>query len=379
MGISRKEALDCLRSDDLIGVGMEADAVRRRLHPEGVVSYAIARDIDCAAAMDGRTDDANHPDIGCAHRLFVEIGETVELGSTGVRLVSGVGGPGSQWKDCGMAWFEGMLRGIRQCFPSLWIEALSPSEIMALAAASGLDLRQTIARLGGAGLDSIASDDAASLDAANLGNRVARPQCSAAEWLAVHRAAHGLGMQTVATMNFGASEAGTDKDGAGKVGVGNFGSGNAQEQRVAFLEAVRQLQQETGGFTAFIPRGLPSRNAAGGWDEPTAVAQLKTLAVARVFLDNIQNIQLSEAAQGLKVLQTALRFGANDVGSVAPSAHGATKWSGAKPGNKATSAAGANAAAAANRISEEDLRRIIRDAGFQPVQRDTPYRTMFLN
>ncbi len=347
MGISRKEALDCLRSDDLIGVGMEADAVRRRLHPEGVVSYAIARDIDCAAAMDGRTDDANHPDIGCAHRLFVEIGETVELGSTGVRLVSGVGGPGSQSKACGIEWFEGMLRGIRQRFPSLWIEALSATEIVALAAASGLDLRQTIARLGGAGLDSIASDDAASLGAANFGNRIAQPQCSAAEWLAVHRAAHGLGMQTVATMNFGF--------GAGEYGAGMAGPGETQEQRVAFLEAVRRLQQETGGFTAFIPRSLPSRNAAGGWDEPTAVEQLKTLAVARVFLDNIQNIQWNAAAQGLKVLQTGLRFGANDAGSVTPQA------------------------TATNHTSEEDLRRIIRDAGFQPVQRDTPYRMMFLN
>jgi len=359
MGISRKEALDCLRSDDLIGVGMEADAVRRRLHPEGVVSYAIECAIDYATAMDGGTDDANHPNIGCAHRLFDEIRETIDLGSTGVRLVSGVGGPGSQWKDCGMAWFEGMLRGIRQRFPSLWIEALSASEIAALAAGSGLDLRQTIARLRDAGMDSIASDDAASLGAAvSLGNRVAQPQCSLDEWLAVHRAAHGLGMPTVATMV--------------------FGTGKAQEQRVDTLAAIRQLQQETGGFTAFIPRSLPSRNADSGWDGPTAVEQLKTLAVARVFLDNIQNIQLSGAAQELKVLQMGLRFGANDAGSIAPSAHGATKWSGAKPGNGAT-AAGVESASVANRISEEDLRRIIRDAGFQPVQRDTPYRTMFLN
>jgi cyclic dehypoxanthinyl futalosine synthase len=121
------------------------------------------------------------------------------------------------------------------------------------------------------------------------------------------------------------------------------------DQRVDLLAAVRQLQQETGGFTAFIPRSLPSRNAAGGWDEPTAVEQLKTLAVARVFLDNIENIQAS-GVQSLKVLQTGLLFGANDAGSVTPM--------------------GAN---------EEDLRRIIRDAGFQPVQRDLAYRAMFLN
>jgi len=365
MGISRKEALDCLRSDDLIGIGMEADAVRRRLHPEGVVSYAIECAIDYATAMDGGTDDANHPNIGCAHRLFDEIGETIDLGSTGVRLVSGVGGPGSQWKDCGMAWFEGMLRGIRQRFPSLWIEALSASEIAALATGSGLDLRQIIARLRDAGLDSIASDDAASLGAAvSLGNRVAQPQCSLDEWLAVHRAAHGLGMPTVATMHFGA--------------------GNAQEQRVDTLAAIRQLQQETGGFTAFIPRSLPSRNADSGWDGPTAVEQLKTLAVARIFLDNIQNIQLSAAAQELKVLQTGLRFGANDAGSIMPLGIGAKPVGGAISGNGLMSDNGANVgggknAAATNHPSEEDLRRIIRDAGFQPVQRDTPYRTMFLN
>jgi cyclic dehypoxanthinyl futalosine synthase len=233
-----------------------------------------------------------------------------------------------------------MLRGIRQRFPTLWIEGLSASEIATLATGSGLTLRETIARLRGAGLNSIASDDA-------------QAQCGAEEWLAVHRAAHGLGMSTVATMHFGA--------------------GQALELRVDLLAAVRQLQQETGGFTAFIPRGLPSRNASsGGWDGPTAVEQLKTLAVARVFLDNIENIQLNGAAQGLKVLQMGLRFGANDAGSVAPQALGA------KAGNGASTAGGENAAAA-NRVSEEDLRRIIRDAGFQPVQRDTPYRTMFLN
>ena len=327
MGISRKEALDCLRSDDLIGIGMEADAVRRRLHPEGVVSYAIESDIDWAAAMGGGTREGNLPAVGCVHRLFDAIRETIELGSTGVRLVSGVGALDSQSKACGIEWLEGVLREIRQRFPSLWIEALSPSEIVALAAGSGLDLREIIARLHDAGLDSIAGDDA-------------QAQCGTEEWIAVHRAAHTLGMRTVATMNFGAGEA---------------GAGEAVDQCVDLLAAVRQLQQETGGFTAFIPRSLPSRNASGGWDGPTAVEQLKTLAVARIFLDNIENIQLNGAAQGLKVLQMGLRFGANDAGSIAP------------------------LASAANHPSEEDLRRIIRDAGFQPVQRDTPYRTMFLN
>jgi cyclic dehypoxanthinyl futalosine synthase len=358
MGISRKEALDCLRSNDLIGIGMEADAVRLRLHPEGVVSYAI----QCAVSMPpgtlatGKFADAA-PDV-----LYDKIRQTIDLGSTGVRLVGGTASLGSKSKACGIDWFEGLLRGIRQRFPSVWIETLSAAEIVTLAADSGLDLRETIARLHDAGLDSIAGDDAVSLDDAtsfdasvSLGVavqvRIAQPQCSpircsVAEWIAVHRAAHGLGMRTVATMVFGAGE--------------------TLQQRVDTLAAIHQLQQETGGFTAFVPvaAAAPSGREL---DAVTAVEQLKTLAVARVFLDNIQNIQWSGAAQGLKVLQVGLRFGANDAGSLAPQ------------GIDAKAAFGESAAAAANHPSEEDLRRIIRDAGFQPAQRDIPYRTMFLN
>ena len=155
--------------------------------------------------------------------------------------------------------------------------------------------------------------------------------CSVAEWAAVHRAAHGLGLQTVATMTFGAGE--------------------TLEQRVGFLEAVRRLQEETGGFSAFIP---VAGDAPGGreLDGVTAVERLKTLAIARMFLDNIENVQASRAGQALKVLQMALRFGGNDVGSVTAESGG----------------------------SEEDVRRIIRDAGFRPARSGMAvYRAMFLS
>jgi cyclic dehypoxanthinyl futalosine synthase len=332
MGISRQQALECLRSNDLIGIGMEADAVRRRLHPEGVVSYAIEGAIDCAALATGARVEGNAGEASL-DGLYKKIAGTVELGSTGVRLRGGVGGPGSQSKASSIGSFEAFVRGIRRRFPALWIEGPSATEIVALAAGCGLDLRQTIARLGDAGLDSITRDDA-------------QTQCSGAEWIAVHRAAHGLGLRTVATLRFGAGE--------------------TLEQRVDFLAAVRQLQEETGGFAAFVP---VAAEAASGreLDAVTAVEQLKTLAVARVFLDNIENVQWSGGAQGLKVLQMGLRFGANDAGSVTP------QGIGAKAGF------GENAAAATNHATEEDIRRIIRDAGFQPVQRDTSYRMMFLN
>jgi cyclic dehypoxanthinyl futalosine synthase len=319
MEISRNEALECFQSDDLIGIGMEADAVRRRLHPEGVVSYAIETAINLR--------EQNATGEASIEELCAAIGETVERGSTGVRLRGGIE----------IEKTEGVLRGIRKNFPALWIEGPSATEIVALAAGCGLGVRETIARLGDAGLDSITRDDAQTQCSPRC--------CSTAEWIAVHRAAHGLGMRTVATLRFGAGE--------------------TLEQRVDFLAAVRQLQEETGGFAAFVP---VAAEAASGreLDAVTAVEQLKTLAVARVFLDNIENVQWSGGAQGLKVLQMGLRFGANDAGSVTPQGIGAKAGFGEN-------------AAAANHSSEEDIRRIIRDAGFQPVQRDTPYRTMFLN
>jgi cyclic dehypoxanthinyl futalosine synthase len=326
MGISRQQTMDCLRSNDLIGIGMEADAVRRRLHPEGVVSYAVEGAVSIENA-EGNAGEA---------LLYDEICQTIDQGSTGVRLVSG---SGSEGKSCRIEWFEGAVRGIRRRFPSLWLEGLSPAEIVAMTADSGTDLSQTIARLRDAGLDSIASNDIHS-------------KCTFSEWTAVHRAAHGLGMRTVAALHFGAGE--------------------TLAQRVDTLAVIRQLQDDTGGFSAFVP---VAAEAAGGreLDAVTAVEQLKTLAVARVFLDNFENIQWSGAAQGLKVLQMGLRFGANDAGSVAP------ETLGAKPGNGASAAGVESAAAVANHISEEDLRRIIRDAGFQPVQRDLAYRAMYLN
>ena len=136
------------------------------------------------------------------------------------------------------------------------------------------------------------------------------------------------------------------------------------EHRVNHFEVVRQLQEETGGFTAFIPWSFqPNNTALGGrgWDEATSVEYLKTLAISRMYLDNIENVQSSWVTQGLKVLQMGLRFGGNDVGSVMLEENVV------------------RAAGTANHTTEEELRRIIRDAGFKPAQRDTLYRTMFLN
>src|SRR5438874_8289765 len=143
-----------------------------------------------------------------------------------------------------------------------------------------------------------------------------------------------------------------------------FGVGETHEHRVNHFQRLYDLQQETGGFTAFIPWSFQPKNTALGgrkWDEATSVEYLKVLAIARLFLDNIENVQASWVTQGLKVLQLGLRFGGNDVGSVMLEENVV------------------RAAGTSNCTTEEELRHIIRDAGFKPVQRDTLYRTMFLN
>ncbi len=303
MGISREQALDCFASDDLIGIGMEADAVRRRLHPEGVVSYIIDRNINytnfcteyctfCAFYRPLKGKMAAEGYILDFETIYAKIAETEEMGGTGVLMQGGI------HPDLKIDWFEGLFRGIKERFPAIWLHCLSASEILAIAEYSEISLRDTIMRLRDAGLDSIPGGGAEILDD-EVRARIARLKCRTEDWVSVHRTAHELGMRTTATMMFGVGE--------------------TMEQRVNHFEVVRRLQEETGGFTAFIPWSFqPGNTALGGrgWDEATSVEYLKTLAISRMILDNIENVQSSWVTQGLKVLQMGLRFGGNDVGSV---------------------------------------------------------------
>jgi cyclic dehypoxanthinyl futalosine synthase len=347
MPITRAQALDRFRSDDLIGLGMEADAVRRRLHPEGVVSYIIDRNINytnfcteyctfCAFYRPLKGPGAKEGYILDFETIYEKIAETVEMGGTGVLMQGGI------HPDLKIDWFERLLRGIKQRFPQVWMHCFSASEILAIAEYSEISLRETIERLRDAGLDSIPGGGAEILDD-EVRARIARLKCNTQDWVNVHRTAHQLGMRTTATMMFGVGE--------------------SFEQRINHFEVVRRLQEETGGFTAFIPWSFQPHNTAlggRGWDEATSVEYLKVLAISRLYLDNIENVQSSWVTQGLKVLQMGLHFGGNDVGSVMLEENVV------------------KAAGTANHTTEEELRRVIRDAGFKPVQRDTLYRTMFL-
>ena len=348
MSLTRQQALDMFRSDDLIGIGMEADAVRRNLHPEGVVTYIIDRNINytnfcteycsfCAFYRPLKGKLAAEGYILDFDTIFEKIRETIELGGTGVLMQGGL------HPDLKIDWFERLLRGIKERFPKIHLHCFSASEIIAIAEYSGLTIRDTIMRLRDAGLDSIPGGGAEILDD-EVRHRIARLKCLTGDWLNVHRTAHQLGMRTTATMMFGVGE--------------------TYEQRINHFQVIYDLQQETGGFTAFIPWTFQPKNTALGgrkWDEATSVEYLKLLGISRLFLDNIENVQASWVTQGLKVLQLGLRFGGNDVGSVMLEENVV------------------RAAGTSNCTTEEELRHIIRDAGFKPVQRDTLYRTMFLN
>jgi cyclic dehypoxanthinyl futalosine synthase len=340
-----QEAVDLFRSDDLIGIGMAADALRRKLHPHGIVSYIIDRNINytnfcteyCSFCAFYRPMGHQEGYVLDYDTICAKIQETVDLGGTGVLMQGGLN------PDLKIEWYENLLRTIKQRFPQVWMHCFSAPEITCIAEVSGLSLTDTIARLRDAGLDSIPGGGAEILDD-DVRKRISRLKCSTQEWIDVHLAAHRLGLRTTATMM--------------------FGCGETIQQRVNHLEAVRRIQEQTGGFTAFIPWSFQRENTSLGRfvkEEATGVEYLKTLAISRLYLENILNVQSSWVTQGLKTCQVGLRFGGNDVGSIMIE-------------ENVVSAAGAH-----HRASEEELRRMIRDAGFIPKQRDSLYRTFYLN
>ena len=343
--MTKAQALDCFAADDLIGLGMEADAMREKLHPHGIASYIIDRNINhtnrcteyCSFCAFYRPMDHKEGYVLPFETIAEKIQETVDLGGTGVLMQGGVN------PDLKIEYFEDLFRRLKQRFPAVQLHCLSAPEVLTIAEVSGLSIGDTLLRLRDAGMDSMPGAGAEILDD-EVRVRIARLKCRTEDWIAVHRAAHGIGMNTTATMM--------------------FGCGETIEHRVNHLETLRRLQEDTGGFTAFIPWPFQPENTPLGSkvaEEATACEFLRTLAISRLYLDNILNIQTSWVTQGLKVCQLGLRFGGNDVGSVMLEENVVRQ------------------AGASHSATEEDLRRMIREAGFTPKQRDTLYRTYYLN
>jgi cyclic dehypoxanthinyl futalosine synthase len=334
--VTLEEALLLHEEADLLELGDLARWRRFAANPHRVVTYVVDRNINytnvclsrcrfCAFHRGPGDPDAYILDRGA---LAEKIHETLKLGGTQILLQGGL------HPDLGLDEILEMLRWIRQHF-SIHVHGFSPPEIVHMARGAGLPLEETLLRLKEAGLGSIPGGGAEIL-VDRVRKEISPRKCTADEWLEVMRVAHGLGIPSTATMMFGHVE--------------------TVEERIRHLEAVRSLQDETGGFTAFIPWAFQPHHTRLGGTPATAVEYLRTLAVSRIFLDNIPHIQASWVTQGDKVAQVALEFGADDFGSTMIE-------------ENVVAAAGVRF-----RISRERMEQLIQDAGYTPRQRDTFYR-----
>jgi cyclic dehypoxanthinyl futalosine synthase len=296
--LDRAEALDLYLHAPTAELGRQADAVRRHKHPGGIVTYIIDRNVNYTNVCVARCKFcAFYRPVGSAEgytlgfdEIATKIEETIALGG-GQLLLQGGHNP-----DIPIAWYEDLFRRVKQRFPAFRLHALSPPEVLHISRLSQIPVTDVIARLIAAGLDSIPGGGAEILV-----DRVRKllncyNKASADEWLGVMREAHRAGLRTTATMMYGTVE--------------------TMEERIEHLFRLRDLQDETGGFTAFITWSYQPHHTELGGAEATGVDYLRTLAIARLVLDNFDNLQASWVTQGGKVGQLSLAYGANDMGSV---------------------------------------------------------------
>ncbi len=304
MALTPEAAARALASNDLIALGMEADALRRALHPQNTVTYTVLRSdpIQPERLLDAAAENADDGvvDVVLPAPVIVKDGEDTALAE------------------------------LRTRFPGIGLHGPGATAIAMTAIVQGASIAELLKRLQQDGISSIGPDT----DDGNTG------PVPFEQVLAVHRASHLLGMPSVATVV--------------------MGRGETPEERVRSLDALRRVQEETGGFVAcqlcvFHPQGPTARRE----EEATAADYLTTLAIARLMLESIPHIQAGWDIQGPKVLELALRFGADDAGVIAP------RWTARRQ--------------PAHHSGEAELRRIIRDAGFAPVARDLLYRQCLLH
>jgi cyclic dehypoxanthinyl futalosine synthase len=333
-----KHLLDFFKNAPLLELGAEADAVRKTLHPEGVVTYIVDRNInytnvcvaDCGFCAFYRRPKDNEGWTLSYEQIGAKIDEVKALGGVQI-LMQGGHNPYIPFE-----WYLDLLRYIKQYHP-IHIHGFSPSEVDFWSTLYRMPAVEVIRELVKAGLDSIPGGGGEIL-VQRVRDQVARKKAGADRWLEVMEIAHGEGLKTSCTMM--------------------YGIGETLEERYEHLQRLRDLQSRTGGFTAFIcwplqPENTPTMSAQPKTD---AVDYLRTTAFARVVLDNIPNLQASWVTMGLKVGQTALHFGCNDFGSLMLEE---------------------NVVSAANttyRTSIAEMERLIREAGFTPRKRRQNYQ-----
>ena len=340
--LSDADAVALLRSRDLVAVGRVADEIRSRLNDPARVTFIVDRNLnytnicvtDCDfCAFYRRPGDRREGYLLPKPVVFKKIEETLAIGGTGVLM------QGGHHPDLGIDYYEDLFRSIKARYP-IHLHALSPSEGQHIARRSKLTIAETLSRLRDAGLDSLPGGGAEIL-VDRVRKVIAPKKTKTDEWLDVMRQAHRLGMSTTATMMYGHVE--------------------TLDERVEHMRRIRELQDETHGFRAFISwtfqrDGNRLDDVVSDDDMPTSFDYLLTQAVSRIYLDNVPHIQSSWVTQGMKVGQVALGFGADDMGSVMIE-------------ENVVSAAGTT-----YRTTTDELVHLIRSAGKVPVQRDTLYR-----
>ncbi|MFA6954827.1 MAG: cyclic dehypoxanthinyl futalosine synthase [Thermoanaerobaculia bacterium] len=337
--ITDEEAVTLLRDGELLELGAAANAIRNRLNDPKVVTYIVDRNINytnvcvykCKFCAFYRKPGDPEGYLLSKDELRQKIQETVDLGGTGVLLQGGV------HPDLPLEYYEDVLNWMREEFPDVHRHAFSAPEILFIARITKKPLREVMEKLITAGLQSVPGGGAEILvDSVRL-DSLSYPKASTKGWVDVHRVAHELGLRTTATMM--------------------FGMGETLEDRVEHLRVVRDLQDETKGFTAFIAWTFQNENTEMTEIPPeSGFEYLRTQAVARIYMDNVRSIQSSWVTQGLGIGQLALEFGANDMGSIMIE-------------ENVVAAAGAR-----NHVTTDEMKRLIRAAGYEPVQRLTLYQ-----
>ena len=321
-------------------LGQLADAVRAARHPDRIVTYIIDRNVNYTNVCVARCNFcAFYREVGAGDgyvlgfdEIFAKIDETVAVG--GVQLLL----QGGHNPDLPLRWYEDLFRAVKARYPDFKLHALSPPEVIHLSRLSHLPARTVIDRLVAAGLDSIPGGGAEILVDRVRKRLNCYGKATAAEWIDVMRHAHDAGLRTTATMMYGTVE--------------------RLDERIEHLLRLRELQDATGGFTAFITWSFQPSNTELGGAGATGVEYLRTLALARLVLDNFDNLQASWVTQGGKVGQLSLACGANDMGSVMIEENVV------------------RAAGAAYCMDEVEIVRNIEDAGFVPKRRDMQYRVL---
>ncbi len=336
--ISAGDAHTLLLDGDLLELGEAANEIRNRWNDPEIATYNVDRNINytnicvykCRFCAFYRAPGDPEGYLLSTDEIGQKVEETIALNGTGILMQGGV------HPDLPLSYYEDLLRALKERYPSVHLHAFSPPEVKFIAKKERMSFYDVIARLKAAGLQSIPGGGAEILSDDIRKEVLAFPKCSSDEWIDIMRQAHANGLRTSATMM--------------------YGMGETIEARIEHLQRVRDLQDETGGFTAFISWTFQHEHTdLPDIPETYAEEYLRTLAVTRLFFDNIVHLQTSWVTQGKKIGQLALSFGADDMGSIMIE-------------ENVVSSAGT-----AYRMSQDEMEHLIESGGYTPKQRTNLY------